>query len=53
MPYRKNCQTISKSPQPFIEQFDKRLGGKETDRNRHRIYSVRLQELRDAKEQSI
>lgn len=29
------------------------LGGKETDRNRHRIYSVRLKELRDAKEQSI
>lgn len=29
------------------------LGGKEPDRNWHWIYDVRLQELRDAKEQSI
>lgn len=29
------------------------LGGKETDRNWQRIYGVRLQELRNAKEQSI
>lgn len=51
---RKNCQTISKSPCPFLEQFDNILGGKETrDRNWRRIYSVRLWELRDAKEWSI